>query len=391
VALFKKRRRLMELTREQMDVKAAAREFAEGEFRDRAKEFDETETFDLSLHKKAAEFGFVGAFIKEEYGGPDLGVLGDALIWEEFWRVDPGCGIATLGRSIGSVMLQDFGTEEQKRELLPRIVTGDLIAAIAITEPDAGSDVIGAKTRAERKRDKYIINGNKMFVTNGTMADYVLVFCITERAEKNPHKRYSFIRVDRGAPGLEAVKIKGKMGIRAMDTAEVSFNNVEVPAKNLIGSEGNGFYELMTFFDKSRVHVAAQGVGVAQGSLEMAVSYVKKRKAFGSTLSALQGVQLKLADMATRIEAARGLYWRAGYLADKGKTNSALSSMAKWYGGETGVYVANEALQLHGGYGYIADYDIQRFYRDAKIVEIYEGTKEVEKSIIGKDLLERVF
>jgi acyl-CoA dehydrogenase len=379
----------MELTKEQMDVKAAAREFAEGEFRDRAREFDETETFDLSLHKKTAELGFLGAFIEEDYGGPGLGYFGDGIIWEEFWRVDPGCGIGTLGRTIGSSLLQDYGSDEQKKDLLPRIAAGELITAIAITEPDAGSDVILAKTKAEKTGGSYIINGNKMFVTNGTQADYILVFCVTEQHEKNPHKRFSFIKVETDRPGVVATKLKGKMGIRAMDTAEVAFNDVEVPAENLIGKQGNGFYQLMTFFNKSRVHVAAQGVGVAQGALEMAISYVRKRRAFGKSLSALQGVQFKIAEMVTRIEAARGLYWRAGYLIDKGQTNPALTAMAKWYAGETGVYVTNEALQLHGGYGYINDYNIERFYRDAKIVEIYEGTKEVEKSIIGNELLGR--
>jgi alkylation response protein AidB-like acyl-CoA dehydrogenase len=181
------------------------------------------------------------------------------------------------------------------------------------------------------------------------------------------------------------------MGIRANNTAELHFNNVEVPASNLIGKEGYGFYQLMDFFNKTRLHVAAQGVGVAQGALEMAISHIKKRKAFGKTLSNFQGIQFKIAEMATRIEAARGLYWRAAYLVDKGKPDAALISMAKWYGGDTGVYVTNEALQLHGGYGYIADYDIQRFYRDAKIVEIYEGSKEVEKAIVGLELLKKVF
>ena len=195
----------------------------------------------------------------------------------------------------------------------------------------------------------------------------------------------------RPSPGFEATKIHGKMGIRAADTAELSLANVEVPLSNLIGQEQRGFYQLMDFFNKTRNHVAAQGVGVAQGALEMAIAHVKQRKAFGATLSKLQGVQFKIAEMATRIEAARGLYWRAAWLLDHGKLDPALVSMAKWYAGETAVYVANEALQLHGGYGYIAEYDVQRFYRDAKIVEIYEGSKEVEKAVIASELLKRVF
>jgi acyl-CoA dehydrogenase len=381
----------MELTVEQMDIKKAAREFAEGEFRDRAKEFDDKEEFDLSILKKACEFGFTGTFVKEEYGGHGLGFLENALITEEFWRVDPGCGQSVLSSTFGSEMLQEFGTEEQKKTYLPKFVSGEAMFGFAITEPDAGSDVIAIKTRAERKGDRYVINGSKMFITHGCIADYMLVFCLTHPEERDPHKRHSVIIIDTHAPGYEANKIHGKMGIRASNTAEVAFSNFEAPLDNLVGKEGNGFRQLMDFFNRTRLHVAAQGVGLAQGALEMAISYVKKRKAFGKTLSELQGVQFKLAEMVTRIEAARGLYWRAAYLVDKGRPDPALISMAKWNGGDTGVYVANEALQLHGGYGYISDYDIQRFYRDAKIVEIYEGSKEVEKAVIGRELLKRVF
>ncbi len=381
----------MELTAEQLDIKKAAREFAEGEFRDRAPEFDEKEEFDLSLWKKACEYGFVGTFIKEEYGGHGLGFLEHSLIAEEFWRVDPGCGQAILSTTFGSEMIQAFGTEEQKKTYLPGLVRGDAIMGFAITEADAGSDAAGLKARAEKRSDRYVINGTKMFITNGCIANFLLVFCLTAPEEKNPHRRHSAILVPADAPGFSATKIHGKMGIRASNTAELQFENVEVPIANLVGREGDGFAQLMDFFNRTRLHVSAQGVGLAQGALEMAISYVKKRKAFGRTLSDLQGVQFKLAEMATRIEAARSLYWRAAYLMDKGRPDPALISMAKWNGGDTGVYVANESLQLHGGYGFISDYDIQRFYRDAKIVEIYEGSKEVEKAIIGRELLRKVF
>jgi alkylation response protein AidB-like acyl-CoA dehydrogenase len=380
----------MELTVEQKDIRRAAREFAEGEFKDVAKIFDENEEFDLDLWRKACECGFVGTFIKEEYGGYGLGFFEHSLIAEEFWRVDPGCGQAILSCTFGSEMLQAFGTEEQKKKHLPGLVNGKAIIGMAITEPDAGSDAASVKTTAVKKGDTYVINGSKMFITNGSIANHILVFCITSPEAKS-HKRHSVILVETDTPGFEATKIHGKMGIRASNTTEVSLSNVEVPVSNMVGKEGYGFEQLMDFFNKTRLHVAAQGVGVAQGALEMAVSYVKKRKAFGKTLGDLQGVQFKLAEMVTRIEAARGLYWRAAYLQDRGKADPALVSMAKWYGGETGVYATNEALQLHGGYGYIAEYDIQRFYRDAKIVEIYEGSKEVEKMIIGRELLRKVF
>ncbi|MBP8625602.1 MAG: acyl-CoA dehydrogenase family protein [Syntrophorhabdales bacterium] len=379
----------MELTQEQKDIRQAAREFAEGEFKDRAKEFDEKEEFDLSIWRKACENGFVGTFIKEEYGGHGLGFLEHSLIAEEFWRVDPGCGQAVLSTTFGSEMIQTYGSEEIKKRYLPPLVSGEAIMGFGITEPDAGSDATGVKTRAEKKGDRYIINGSKMFITNGSIADFLLVFCVTNPEEKNSHRRHSAILIDTKQPGYEANKIHGKMGIRASNTAEIALNNVEAPVEHLIGKEGNGFYQLMDFFNKTRNHVAAQGVGVAQGALELAISHVKKRNAFGGALSRFQGIQFLLAEMITRIEAARSLYWRAAYTVDKGNPDPSLISMAKWYAGDTAVYVVNQALQLHGGYGYISDYDIQRFYRDAKIVEIYEGSREVEKAIIGSELLKR--
>jgi len=381
----------MELTAEQVDIRKAAREFAEGEFRERAKEFDEKEDFDLSIWKKACENGFVGTFIKEEYGGAGLGYFEHSLISEEFWRVDPGCGQAVLSCTFGSEMIQAFGSEELKKKYLPPLVNGQAIMGFGITEADAGSDTAAVKTRAEKKGDKYVINGSKMFITNGSLANYLLLLCLTDPDEKDVHKRHSAILIDTDQPGYEATKIHGKLGIRASNTTEISLSNVEAPATNLVGKEGRGFHQLMDFFNKTRNHVAAQGVGVAQGALELAISHVKKRKAFGATLSRMQGIQFILAEMATRIEAARSLYWRAAYSADKGKPDPMLISMAKWNAGDAAVYVTNQALQLHGGYGYINEYDIQRFYRDAKIVEIYEGSKEVEKAVIAQELLKRAF
>jgi alkylation response protein AidB-like acyl-CoA dehydrogenase len=381
----------MELTREQLDIKQAAREFAEGEFRDRAKEFDEKEEFDSSIWEKACKHGFVGTFIKDEYGGAGLGYLDHSLIAEEFWRVDPGCGQAVLSCTFGSEMIQAFGSEELKKNYLPPLVKGEAIMGFGITEPDAGSDAAGVKTTAGPRDGMWGSNGGKMFITKGGKANYLLVLCLTGPAEKDVHRRHSAILIDTNQPGYESTKIHGKMGIRASNTSEISLKDVKAPIENLVGKEGNGFYQLMDFFNKTRNHVAAQGVGLAQGALEMAISHVKKRKAFGGTLSRFQGIQFMLAEMATRIEAARSLYWRAAHTVDAGKPDPALISMAKWNAGDTAVYVANQALQLHGGYGYISEYDIQRFYRDAKIVEIYEGSKEVEKAIIGADLLKRAW
>jgi len=380
----------MELTEEQTYIKQAAREFALGEFTPRAKEFDEKEEFDLEIWKKACKYGLVGTFIKEEYGGHGLGYLEHSLIAEEFWRVDPGCGQAVLSTTFGAEMIQAFGSEELKKKYLPPLVSGDAIMGFGITEADAGSDAVAASTIAERKNGDYVINGSKMFITNGCLADYLLVFCITDPDEKNTHRRHSAIIVDAKQPGFQASKIHGKMGIRASNTAEIGLADVIAPVENLVGEEGQGFYQLMDFFNKTRNHVAAQGVGVAQGALDLAIAHVTKRRAFGAPLSKMQVIQFIIAEMATKIEAARGLYWRAAHSVDKGDPDTALISMAKWNAGDAAVDVVNKALQLHGGYGYIAEYDIQRFYRDAKIVEIYEGSKEVEKAIIGAEMLRRI-
>jgi alkylation response protein AidB-like acyl-CoA dehydrogenase len=237
-----------------------------------------------------------------------------------------------------------------------------------------------------RDGDEYVLNGSKMFITNGTICDYMVVLCVTN-PDAPRHSRLSLLIVDASLPGITRNKILGKMGIRASDTAEISFEDVRVPAKNLVGEEGRGFYQVMDFFNTTRSMVAAQGVGLAQGALDKAVRYVQERIAFGQPLAKFQGVQLQLGEMATRVELARQLTYKAAWQIDQGKTDPKLSAMAKFYAGETAVWVADKALQLHGGYGYIDEYDVQRFYRDAKILDIYEGTKEAEKLTIAKIVL----
>jgi len=375
------------LTKEQREIKKAAREFAEGEFPEVARECDREEKTSLEMIKKACELGFVGLFIDEEYGGGGYGYLENALVTEEFWRVDPGLGGATLCPCFGAEMILLFGTEEQKKKFLVSICNGDAISAVAVTEPDAGSDVLSVSTRAEKVDDGYVINGSKMFISNGNIANFFVTLCLTNPDAESRHQRHSVFIVDASSPGITRNKLRGKLGVRAHDTAEIFFDNVEVPAENLIGEEGNGFKCFMEFFNRSRSYVAAQGVGVAQGALEMALKYVTKRKQFGTTLSNFQMVQGKLAEMATMTEAARNLVYKAAWKIDNGEPEEMLISMAKWFAGETGVRVVDESLQLHGGYGYMDEYDISRFYRDAKIVEIYEGTKEIEKLIIARQLL----
>jgi alkylation response protein AidB-like acyl-CoA dehydrogenase len=376
------------LSKEQRDIQKAAREFALGEFLpEKAQEFDRNETFDLSIWRKACELGFVGVFIDEKYGGAGLGFLEHCLITEEFWAVDAGMGNAVITATFGSELLKLFGTEEQKQKYLPPLVQGEAIMGCAITEPDAGSDVTGAITSAVKDRDEWVINGSKMFITNGTLAKYMNVFCVTDPDNPDRHQRHSFFVVETDRKGFQANKLHGKLGIRANDTAEVSFSNVRVPASNLVGQLGYGFRHLMAFFNLTRLHICAMAVGIARAALEEAANHIKKRQQFGVPLASFQGLQWKIAEMATMIRAARNLYYEAAWLTDQGKMDHAVTAMAKWFSGQIAVKCADEALQMHGGYGYIDEYKVQRIYRDAKIVEIYEGTKEIEKTIVAKNIL----
>ncbi len=375
------------LTKEQQDIMRAAREFALGEFPERAQEFDRDETFDLDIWRKACELGFVGVFIDEAHEGAGLGLFEYCLIMEEFWAVDAGMAAAILATTFGSELLDMFGTEEQKNKYLPPLVKGEAIMGTAITEPDAGSDVTAATTTAVRDGDEYIINGTKMFITNGDIANYLLVFCQTDPDNPDRHQRHSFFIVETDRAGYEANKIYGKLGIRACDTAEVFLSNVKVPSSNILGEEGNGFKEVMAFFNLTRLHICAQAVGIARAALEESVAHIKKRHQFGAPLASFQVNQFKVAEMATKIRAARNLYYEAAWLADNGKIDHGLVAMAKWFSGEMAVRCADEALQMHGGYGYIDEYKVQRIYRDAKIVEIYEGTKEIEKIIVANSIL----
>src|SRR4030043_201569 len=376
-----------ELTNRQKQIRMAAQEFAEGEFPQIAREYDRKEEFPRDLWKKACELGFIGLFIKKEYGGLGLGFLEFAMVMEEFWRVDPGCGNILL-TTFGAELIQLYGTEEQKKKYLPPLPRGQAIMGPAITEPDAGSDILSILTLARREGDHYVINGAKQFITNGSIAHYLVVFCLTHPEAGSRLKRFGVIIVETDRPGFGALKITGKLGIRASDTAELRFSDMRVPKDNLVGEkEGEGFSQNMHLFNINRVIAAAQGGGVAQGALDKAIKHVKQRKQFGQPIGAFQAVQFKIAEMATWVEAARALTSQAGWMIDHGKEDPKLISIAKYLAGEVGVKVTNDALQLHGGDGYIAEYDMERFYRDAKIVEIYEGGKGVEKNTIARELL----
>jgi alkylation response protein AidB-like acyl-CoA dehydrogenase len=376
-----------ELSEEHRLIQDMAHKFALGEIAPVAKEHDRAEKYPKAVVAKAAELGMVGPTIPEEYGGAGYGFLEHALIVEQMARVDLGITQAIESAAFGSQNIVFFGSEAQKRKYLPALAQGRAVAAGAYTEPDAGTDVAAVRTKATREGDDWVITGNKMFITNGTICDFMAVLCLTDPEAPSAYQRHSLIIVESERPGVEARPIKGKMGLRASDTAEVALEGVRVPAKNLIGQRGQGFKQLMHFFDATRTVVAAQGVGLAQGALELAIAYAKGRVTFGRPLISNQALQFKLAEMATRIELARLATYRAAWLVDQGRPDPLQNSIAKYWAGKTAVWVCDQALQMHGGYGYIDEYDIQRFYRDAKILEIYEGTKEAEKMVIAKRLI----
>jgi alkylation response protein AidB-like acyl-CoA dehydrogenase len=378
-----------ELSKEQTDIQKAAHEFAEGEFRDIARDCDINEEFPRFLLKKAGELGFIGVFIDEAYGGAGLGFLEHALILEEFWKVDPGLSQVLCSVSFGAEEFLLFGTEDQKNIFLPPIAQGDSIMGFAITEPDAGSDTASVSTTALLVGEEYVVNGNKVMIGNGSIADFLLVFCLTDPEETSRSQRHSILVIETDRPGYQANKIEGKMGLRASDTANIFFSDLRVPMGNLVGKRGQGFHQLMEFFDRSRAYVAAHGVGLAQGALDLAIKHVKSREQFGRKLASFQATQFKIAEMATRVELARTLTYRACWMVDHGKVDSKIVAMAKWFAARTAVEVVDEALQLHGGYGYMNDHDVERFYRAAKVLEIYEGTKEVEKIIVARRILGR--
>ena len=335
--------------------------------------------------KKCAKLGFHAVSLPEEYGGGGFGLVESCIVVEEFSAVNMGLGEALLATTFGSDILVRYGSEEQREKWLPKLAKGEVIMGMANTEPDAGSDAANIKTRAVLDGDEWVINGTKQFITNGSIADFLLVTARTRDIEpKAKHRGISYFIVETNREGFKATKIRGKMGIRASDTAEISLNNVRVPKENLVGEEGKGFYYMMELFDITRPWTGAQAVGCARGALKVTVEYVKQRRVFDVPIASFQYVQFKLAELATKVEAARTLVYRAASLVDQGRLDPVLSSMAKWYAGEVAVETCNWCLQFHGGYGYIDEYPINQFYRDAKISEIYEGAKEIEKLIIAR-------
>jgi acyl-CoA dehydrogenase len=380
---------MAELTVAQRDIKKAAREFAEGEFSEVARELDAKEEFEPRLWKKAAELGFLGTAIDEEYCGAGFGILEQCLIMEEFARVDGGIAQTLNAAYFGSQLIDLIGTKEQKEKYLPPLCQGVMRMGVAVTEPDAGSDVASIATTAVKEGNDYVITGNKMFITNATVSDFLIVLCVTNPDASTKHKSLSTIIVETNRPGYEANKLKGKLSIRCSDTGEIAFKGVRVPQGNLLGEEGKGFYNIMELFNRSRLEIGALALGTAQGALDKTIMHVRQRRQFGTPLAAFQLVQAKIADMVTIVEASRSLLYRAASLVDNGEVDPALIAMAKWYAGETAVKVADEAIQLHGGYGLLQEYGVEHYWRDAKVMEIFEGTKEIEKILIARRILGR--
>ncbi|PSQ18874.1 acyl-CoA dehydrogenase [Halobacteriales archaeon QS_8_69_26] len=381
-----------ELSEEQKQLRDEVRRFADNEIRPVATEYDVEEKFPHDLHQKGAEMGLTGLTIPIEHGGAGYGALEAAIVTEELFAVDPGIALSIVAASFGSDALRAFGTENQKERFLEPVAMGDAIMGAAISEPDVGSDVSSVSTQAEKDRDEWVINGNKMWITNGSVGDYFVVLCQTDPDADDRYSGFSQIVIESDRDGFSSEKITGKLGIRASDTAELIFDDVRVPEENLVGTEGAGFLQLMQFFDETRTAVAAQGVGIAKGASERALEYAQEREQFDRPISDFQAIQHRLADMHTKTEAARQLTYKSAWSVDnKSEQLTALASMAKEYSSRIAVDVADQAVQIHGGSGYVNDFDVERLYRDAKITQIYEGTTEIQKNIIARELLGKGF
>ena len=375
------------LTEDQRMMRDMVREFAENEIRPIAAEVDRDHKFPLETVKRMGELGLMGMTIPEEYEGSGGDALSYIIAVEELARVCATHGvILSVHMSVCTYPIYQMGTEEQKQKYLPDLASGRKIGGFCLTEPGAGSDAAAQKTVAVKKGDKYIINGSKIFITNGGYGETFIVVALTDPA-KGIHGGCSAFIVEKSFPGFEVGQTENKMGICGSSTVELNFRDMEVPAENLIGGEGNGFKVAMKALDGGRISIAAQALGIAQGALEAAIAYSKERVQFGKPICKQQGIQWMLAEMATRTMAARGLVYRAANLKEIHAPYGDAGAMAKLFAGQNAVWVTNQALQIHGGIGYTKAFPVERYYRDAKITEIYEGTKEIQRLVIARNLL----
>jgi alkylation response protein AidB-like acyl-CoA dehydrogenase len=375
-----------DFTETQLMIQETARKFAEDELAPSVAERDEKEEFPFEAVKKLGELGFMGMMVPEKYGGAGLDTVSYVLAMEEISKVDASCGvIMSVNNSLVCHGLNLWGTEEQKETYLKQLASGRMLGAFALSEPEAGSDASNQRTMAVRNGDSYILNGTKNFITNGANADTILVMAQTDKT-KGPHGISTFI-VEKGTPGLSVAKKEKKLGIRSSDTVSLSFQDCHVPAQNRIGEEGFGFKFAMKTLDGGRIGIASQALGIAQAALEYSISYSKQRKAFGKYIADFQATQFKIAEMKVKIDAAQQLILKSAYLKDADKPYGHIAAMAKLFASRIAVESALEAIQIHGGYGYIKEYPVERLLRDAKITEIYEGTSEVQRIVIARELL----
>jgi alkylation response protein AidB-like acyl-CoA dehydrogenase len=374
------------LSEEQELLRRTVREFAESEIRPYVMEWDEAQQFPMDLVPKLAGLGLTGIQLPEEYGGAGLSAVDYCICIEELARVDPAVALSVAAHNgLCSSHIAMFGSDAQKRQYLPRLTAGEVLGAWGLTESGAGSDAAAMRTTAARQGACWIINGSKSFITHGRIGGIVVAMAVTDRTRG--HRGISAFVIEQGTPGMSAGKKENKLGMRASDTSEVIFQDCRVPAGQLLGEEGQGFINTLQVLDAGRIGIAALAVGLAQGAYEAARRYAKERRQFGQPLSAFQAIQWKLADNATRIEAARLLTYRAAYLKDSGKRTTRESSMAKLYSSEIAVKAADDCVQIHGGYGFVKDYPAEKYFRDVKLVTIGEGTSEIQRLVIARQLL----
>jgi alkylation response protein AidB-like acyl-CoA dehydrogenase len=374
------------LTDDQQQLRREIRDFAAREIAPNVSRWDEASEFPMDVVKQLGQMGLLGIIFPVEYGGAGLGYVDYVLAIEELSAVDGSIGIIVAAHnSLCSNHIFLAGNEEQKRKYIPRLASGEWLGAWGLTEPGSGSDAGAAKTTAVRKGDSWILNGNKTFITNGHYAEVAVVIAMTDKSQ-GTHGLSAFI-VEKGTPGFRAGKKENKLGLRASDTSELIFEDCEIPAENLLGAEGEGFVDSMRILDGGRISIAALSLGIGRGALDASLKYVKERRQFGKAIAEFQGIQWKLADMATELDAARLLTQRAAVLKDAGHKVTRESSMAKLFASEVAVRICDEAVQLHGGYGFIKDYPAEKFYRDVKLCTIGEGTSEIQRMVIAREIL----
>ncbi len=378
-----------ELSEEQQQIKMSVREFAEAEIAPNVMEWDETQHFPIELKPKLAELGLMGVLFPGEYGGAGMGYVEYATIIEELSRVDGSIGISVAAHnSLCSNHIFQFGNEEQKERLLMPLASGAKLGAWGLTEPSAGSDASGTKSTAVRTEGGWIVNGSKNFITHAIHADICVAMAVTDRSKRS--KGISAFVFEKGMTGFSPSKKENKLGLRASETASVVFEDCFVADNNLLGEEGQGFVNSMEILDGGRISIAALAVGIAQGAFESALRYAKERQQFGKPIAEFQAIQFKLANMATQIDAARLLMYRAAWMKDNGKKTTKESSMAKLFASEVSVNVCEEAIQVHGGYGYTKDYPPEKYWRDSKLCTIGEGTSEIQRLIIAREVLKQL-